>query len=147
MLKSIDNEVNGIIEESFAGQGIIKAFNAEQRTLDSFADANRRLYEAGWKSQFAGGLMKPVMDFVGNLGYVAVALMGGWLAVQGAITVGDIQAFIQYVKNFTQPLSQMSQVGAQLQQMAASAERVFEFLSEDEEADELAEGQPPVNLG
>ena len=140
-------EVNGIIEESFAGQGIIKAFNAEQRTLDSFADANRRLYEAGWKSQFAGGLMKPVMDFVGNLGYVAVALMGGWLAVQGAITVGDIQAFIQYVKNFTQPLSQMSQVGAQLQQMAASAERVFEFLSEDEEADELAEGQPPVNLG
>ena len=140
-------EVNGIIEESFAGQGIIKAFNAEQRTLDSFADANRRLYEAGWKSQFAGGLMKPVMDFVGNLGYVAVALMGGWLAVQGAITVGDIQACIQYVKNFTQPLSQMSQVGAQLQQMAASAERVFEFLSEDEEADELAEGQPPVNLG
>ncbi|MDD6767859.1 MAG: ABC transporter ATP-binding protein [Coriobacteriaceae bacterium] len=140
-------EVNGIIEESFAGQGIIKAFNAEQRTLDSFADANRRLYEAGWKSQFAGGLMKPVMDFVGNLGYVAVALMGGWLAVQGAITVGDIQAFIQYVKNFTQPLSQMSQVGAQLQQMAAAAERVFEFLSEDEEADWLAEGQPPVNLG
>ncbi|MGN0959404.1 MAG: ABC transporter ATP-binding protein, partial [Coriobacteriales bacterium] len=140
-------EVNGIIEESFAGQGIIKAFNAEQRTLDSFADANRRLYEAGWKSQFAGGLMKPVMDFVGNLGYVAVALMGGWLAVQGAITVGDIQAFIQYVKNFTQPLSQMSQVGAQLQQMAAAAERVFEFLSEDEEADGLAEGQPPVDFG
>ena len=140
-------EVNGIIEESFAGQGIIKAFNAEQRTMDTFADANQRLYEAGWKSQFAGGLMKPVMDFVGNLGYVAVALMGGWLAVQGAITVGDIQAFIQYVKNFTQPLSQMSQVGAQLQQMAAAAERVFEFLSEDEEADGLAEGQPPVDFG
>ncbi|MGN0038759.1 MAG: ABC transporter ATP-binding protein [Coriobacteriales bacterium] len=128
-------QVNGIIEETFSGQGVIKAFNGEQRALEEFNEANGRLYEAGWKSQFVSGLMKPVMDFVGNLGYVAVALMGGWLAVQGAITVGDIQAFIQYVKNFTQPLSQMSQVSTQLQQMAAAAERIFEFLGEEEEAE------------
>ena len=129
-------QVNGIIEESFSGQGVVKAYNGEQRALEEFGAANDKLYEAGWKSQFASGLMKPVMDLVGNLGYVAVALMGGWLAVQGAITVGDIQAFIQYVKNFTQPLAQMSQVSTQLQQMAAAAERIFEFLAEEEEVQE-----------
>ena len=134
--QEILGEVNGIVEESFSGQAIIKAFDKEEDIVKQFADANGRLYEAGWKSQFASGLMKPLMDFVGNIGYVVVALMGGWFAVNGAITVGDIQAFIQYVKNFTQPISQLSQVSVQFQQMAAAAERIFEFLDEEEEADE-----------
>ena len=129
-------EVNGIIEESFSGQSIIKAFDKEQDVVAQFNEANERLYEAGWKSNFASGLMRPLMDFVGNLGYVVVALMGGWFAVNKVITVGDIQAFIQYVKNFTQPIAQLSQVSVQLQQMAAAAERIFSFLDEEEEPEE-----------
>ncbi len=126
-------QVNGIVEESFSGQAIIKAFNKEADACERFEDANARLYDAAWKSQFASGMMKPLMDFIGNIGYVVVALMGGWFAVNGAITVGDIQAFIQYVKNFTRPISELSQVSVQFQQMAAAAERIFEFLDEEEE--------------
>ena len=136
--QEILGEVNGVVEESFSGQAIIKAFGKEQGAIEQFSDANNRLFEAGWKSQFVSGLMKPLMDFVGNLGYVVVALMGGWFAVNGVITVGDIQAFIQYVKNFTQPISQLSQVSVQFQQMAAAAERIFEFLDEEEEPEQEA---------
>lgn len=135
--QEILGEVNGIVEESFSGQAIIKAFDKEQDVVKQFSKANNRLYDAGWKSQFVSGLMKPVIDFVGNLGYVVVALAGGWFAVNGVITVGDIQAFIQYVKNFTQPISQLSQVSVQFQQMAAAAERIFEFLDEDEESEQM----------
>lgn len=142
--QEILGEVNGIVEESFSGQAIIKAFDKEKDVVAQFSDANNRLYEAGWKSQFVSGLMKPLMDFVGNLGYVVVALMGGWFAVNGVITVGDIQAFIQYVKNFTQPISQLSQISVQFQQMAAAAERIFDFLDEEDEPEQepaLLKGQ------
>ena len=129
-------EIDGQIEESFAGQNIIKAFNREDEVIEQFNATNTRLYKAAWKSQFISGIMKPLMDFVGNAAYVVVAVLGSFFAVQGVITVGDIQAFIQYVKNFTQPISQLSQVSNMLQQMAASIERVFEFLDEEEEAAE-----------
>ena len=124
--------INGQVEETFSGHTIVRAFNQEQATAAKFDETNGKLYESAWKSQFLSGLMMPVMSFVGNLGYVAVALVGSVLAVQGVITVGDIQAFIQYVKNFTQPITQLSQVGNVLQQMAAAAERIFAFLEEPE---------------
>ena len=124
--------INGQVEETFSGHTIVRAFNQEQATAAKFDETNAKLYESAWKSQFLSGLMMPVMSFVGNLGYVAVALAGSVLAVQGVITVGDIQAFIQYVKNFTQPITQLSQVGNVLQQMAAAAERIFAFLEEPE---------------
>ena len=124
--------INGQVEETFSGHTIVRAFNQEQATAAKFDETNSKLYESAWKSQFLSGLMMPVMSFVGNLGYVAVALAGSVLAVQGVITVGDIQAFIQYVKNFTQPITQLSQVGNVLQQMAAAAERIFAFLEEPE---------------
>ena len=124
--------INGQVEETFSGHTIVRAFNQEQATAAKFDETNGKLYESAWKSQFLSGLMMPVMSFVGNLGYVAVALAGSVLAVQGVITVGDIQAFIQYVKNFTQPITQLSQVGNVLQQMAAAAERIFAFLEEPE---------------
>ena len=130
--QDILGEVDGIVEETFSGQAIVKAFNREQATISTFNATNDRLYEAGWKSQFYSGLMKPLMDFVGNAAYVAVAVLGSYFAVQGIITVGDIQAFIQYVKNFTQPISQLAQVSNMLQQLAASSERIFEFLGEEE---------------
>lgn len=126
-------EINGIVEETFSGHAIVKAFNREDGTVDHFNETNARLYNSAWKSQFVSGLMQPIMNFVGNLGYVAVAITGSFLAVQGVITVGDIQAFIQYVKNFTQPITQLTQVSNVLQQMAAAAERIFAFLEAPEE--------------
>ncbi len=125
--------INGQVEETFGGQNVIKLFNKEQETLDEFNRTNKILYDSAWKSQFFSGMMQPIMAFVGNLGYAGVALCGGILAVKGTITVGDIQAFIQYVKNFTQPIQQIAQVINQVQSMAAAAERVFEFLGEEEE--------------
>lgn len=126
-------EINGQVEETFAGQNIVKAFNKEKDVLEEFRVKNEELYHSAWKSQFLSGLMQPVMTFVGNLGYVAVAITGSVFAVAGSITVGDIQAFIQYVKNFTQPIQQMANVSNLLQSTVAAAERVFEFLEEKEE--------------
>lgn len=126
-------EINGQVEETFAGQNIVKAFNKEKDVLEEFRVKNEELYHSAWKSQFLSGLMQPVMTFVGNLGYVAVAIAGSVFAVAGSITVGDIQAFIQYVKNFTQPIQQMANVSNLLQSTVAAAERVFEFLEEKEE--------------
>ncbi len=128
--------INGQVEETFSGHAIVKAFGQEQEALADFNVANDKLYESAWKAQFISGLMQPIMNFVGNLGYVAVAIMGSIFAVQRIITVGDIQAFIQYVKNFTQPITQLTQVSNVLQQMAAAAERIFEFLEAEEEAKE-----------
>ena len=125
--------VNGQVEEVYSGHNVVKAFNRETAVLDEFGTANDKLYESAWKSQFLSGLMMPVMNFVGNLGYVAVAVVGSIFAAQGIITIGEIQAFIQYVKNFTQPIQQLAQVSNMLQSMAAAAERVFEFLAEPEE--------------
>ena len=129
-------EINGQIEETFSGQAIVRAFNKEDAALAAFRETNEALYQSAWRSQFLSGLMMPVMSFVSNLGYVAVAIAGAVFAVQGRITVGDIQAFIQYVKNFTQPITQLAQVANVLQQMAAAAERIFEFLEAPEEASE-----------
>ncbi len=126
-------DINGTIEESYSGHTIIKAFNREDKVNGSFQETNAKLYSSAWRSQFLSGLMQPIMTFVGNLGYVAVAVSGSMLAVSGAITVGDIQAFIQYVKSFTQPITQIAQVFNMLQSMAAAAERIFEFLDEEEE--------------
>ena len=125
--------VNGQVEEVYAGHNVIKAFNREDAVLADFNAANDKLYESAWKSQFLSGLMQPIMNFVGNLGYVAVAIVGSIFAAAGSITIGDIQAFIQYVKNFTQPIQQLAQVSNMLQSMAAAAERGFEFLNEEEE--------------
>ena len=125
--------VNGQVEEVYAGHNVIKAFNREAAVLADFNAANEKLYQSAWKSQFLSGMMMPIMNFVGNLGYVAVAIVGSIFATNGIITIGDIQAFIQYVKNFTQPIQQLSQVSNMLQSMAAAAERVFEFLNEEEE--------------
>ncbi|MCR5652383.1 MAG: ABC transporter ATP-binding protein/permease [Ruminococcus sp.] len=126
-------EINGIVEESYSGHLIIKSYNKEDETVEEFEKTNDILYKSAWKSQFLSGMMMPITMFVGNLGYAAVALSGGMLAIQGIIHIGDIQAFVQYVKNFTQPIQQMSQVINQVQSMAAAAERVFEFLGEEEE--------------
>ena len=125
--------VNGQVEEVYSGHSVIKAFNRESPVQEEFDAANNRLFESAWKSQFLSGLMQPIMMFVGNLGYVAVAVAGSIFAARGVITIGDIQAFIQYVKNFTQPIQQLAQVSNMLQSMAAAAERVFEFLNEPEE--------------
>lgn len=139
--------VNGQVEEVYSGHNVIKAFNREQAVLEEFNTANDQLYASAWKSQFLSGLMMPIMNFVGNLGYVAVAIVGSIFAAAGIITIGDIQAFIQYVKNFTQPIQQLSQVSNMLQSMAAAAERVFEFLAEEEEdqtADPARRADPAV---
>lgn len=125
--------INGQVEETYGGQLVVKAFNKEAATIKTFEETNGVLYESAWKSQFLSGMMQPIMNFVGNLGYAGVAISGGILAANGVITIGDIQAFIQYVKNFTQPMTQMAQVINQVQSMAAAAERVFEFLNEEEE--------------
>lgn len=127
-------QVDGIIEESFTGQNIIQAFNRERRAVSDFDAVNDRLFDSGWRSQFLSGLMQPVMNFIGNLGYVAVVVVGAFLAIGGSIAIGDIQAFMQYVRNFTQPITQLSQVSNMLQMLAAAAERVFEFLDELEES-------------
>ena len=126
-------KINGQIEEVYSGQNIIKAFNREEAALAEFGETNRILYRSAWKSQFISGMMQPIMTFVGNLGYVAVAVSGSMLAIRGIIDVGEIQAFIQYVKNFTQPITQVAQVSNMFQSTAAAAERVFEFLEEPEE--------------
>ena len=126
-------EIDGQIEETFSGHNVVRAFNQEERIKAEFDRTNEKLYEAAWKSQFLSGLMHPIMNFVGNLGYVGVAVAGSMLAISGVITVGDIQAFIQYVRNFTQPITQLAQVSNMLQSMAAASERVFEFLEEPEE--------------
>ena len=125
--------INGQVEESYGGHLVIKAYNKEDEMIARFNRTNDVLYTSAWKSQFLSGIMMPIMQFVGNLGYAAVALSGGMLAIRGVITIGDIQAFIQYVKSFTQPIQQIAQVTNQVQSMAAAAERVFEFLGEEEE--------------
>ena len=125
--------VNGQVEEVYSGHNVVKAFDREDAVLNDFDEANNRLFESAWKSQFLSGLMQPIMTFVGNLGYVAVAVSGSIFAAHGIITIGDIQAFIQYVRNFTQPIQQLAQVSNMLQSMAAASERVFEFLGEPEE--------------
>ena len=125
--------INGQVEESYGGHLVIKAYNTEDEMIARFNRTNDVLYTSAWKSQFLSGIMMPIMQFVGNLGYAAVALSGGMLAIRGVITIGDIQAFIQYVKSFTQPIQQIAQVTNQVQSMAAAAERVFEFLEEEEE--------------
>ena len=125
--------INGQVEESYGGHLVIKAYNKEDEMIAQFNRTNDVLYTSAWKSQFLSGIMMPIMQFVGNLGYAAVALSGGMLAIRGVITIGDIQAFIQYVKSFTQPIQQIAQVTNQVQSMAAAAERVFEFLEEEEE--------------
>ncbi len=125
--------INGQIEEDFSGQLVIKAFNREQIVLNDFNSTNRDLYDSAWKSQFISGVMMPVMNFISYLGYAGVAISGGLLAIRGVIGVGDIQAFIQYVGNIKQPLAQLAQVMNQVQSMTAAAERVFEFLEEEEE--------------
>lgn len=126
-------KINGQVEETYSGQNIVKAFNREDAVLKEFEETNNILYQSAWKSQFLSGLMQPIMNFIGNLGYVAVAVSGSILAIRGTIEIGDIQAFIQYVKSFTQPITQIAQVSNMLQSTAAAAERVFEFLDEAEE--------------
>ena len=140
-------EVNGVVEEAISGHALVKAYNRQESTVASFEDANTRLYEAAWRAIYLSSFMKPVMDFIGNLGYVVVAILGSVFAVQGIITVGDIQAFIQYVKNFTQPLSQLTQISNIIQQLIASAERIFEFLDQQEESLDLYPETPEKNDG
>ncbi len=135
--------INGQVEEVFGGHLVVKVFNKEEEVVDEFKNTNAVLYDSAWKSQFLSGMMQPIMMFVGNLGYVAVAVSGGYLAIKKVITVGDIQAFIQYVKNFTQPIQQLAQVTNQVQSMAAAAERVFELLEEEEEEQKVSN---PVKL-
>ena len=130
--------VNGQVEEVYSGHNIVRAFNKEQDVIREFEEMNDVLYQSAWKSQFFSGMMMPIMQFVGNLGYVAVAILGGYLTIKNRIEVGDIQSFIQYVRNFTQPIQQAAQVANMLQSTAAASERVFEFLEEEEE-DQLAE--------
>lgn len=136
--------INGQVEETYSGHNVVRAFNREQAVLDEFRETNKKLYQSAWKSQFFSGLMQPIMQFIGNLGYVAVTVLGAILAAAGTIQVGDIQSFIQYVRNFTQPITQIAQVSNMLQSMAAAAERVFEFLAEEEE-DQLAESPVPAS--
>ncbi len=136
--------INGQVEEVYGGHLVVKVFNREKETIEEFDRTNEILYESAWKSQFLSGMMQPIMTFVGNLGYAAVALSGGMLAIRGVITIGDIQAFIQYVKNFTQPITQIAQVTNQLQSMAAATERVFEFLEEEEE-DQVTENAADIS--
>ena len=151
--------VNGHIEETFGGINVIQAFNKEDEVTEMFERENRLLCESAWKSQFLSGLMQPIMQFIGNLGYVAISILGGYFAISGRITVGNIQSFITYTRNFTQPISQIAQVSNMLQSMAAAAERVFRMLNEEEEVQKalvhatrevVRDGQTvtePVNIG
>jgi ATP-binding cassette, subfamily B, multidrug efflux pump len=136
-------QINGHVEEMYGGHLVIKAFNAERRSIEVFESHNAKLYKAAWSSQFISGLMMPMMTLVANLGYVAITVLGGNLALRKIITVGDIQAFIQYISSFSQPLAQIASISNVLQQTAAAAERVFEFLDEDEET---AESASPVGI-
>lgn len=136
-------KVNGQIEENFGGHNVVKVFNKENDVVEEFEKDNKKLYESAWKSQFFSGMMMPVMQFVGNLGYVMVALLGGVLAIRNVIEVGEIQSFFQYIRNFTQPIQQIAQVTNLLQSSAAASERVFEFLEEPEEDQEV---ENPVDI-
>jgi len=135
--------VNGHVEEMYGGHIVMKAFNGEKDSIEKFDKLNNTLYKSAWKSQFLTSIVMPVMNFVSNLGYVGVCVLGGWLAIKKTIEVGDIQAFIQYVRSFTQPITQIANISNILQQTAASAERVFEFLEEEEEVSEV---QNPVKI-
>lgn len=135
--------VNGHVEEMFGGHVVVKAFNGEAKSVKKFDQQNNALYGVAWKAQFLSGIMRPIMRFIGNLGYVAVVIIGGWLATRELITVGDIQAFIQYVRSFTQPITQLANISNVIQQTVAAAERVFEFLAEGEETPDAAH---PVTL-
>lgn len=135
--------VNGQVEEIYSGHNIVKAFNKEEEEVKKFEKVNDTLYHSAWKSQFLSGMMMPIMTFIGNIGYVAVSILGGWLAVKRTIAVGDILAFVQYVRSFTQPIAQVAQIVNVLQSTAAAAERVFEFLEEEEE---VPEAENPVKL-
>ena len=136
--RSLGN-VNGHIEEMYSGHIVMKAFNGEEKSIAQFAEYNDELYDSAWKSQFLSGLMQPIAMFVGNIGYVGVCILGGWLAMNGVIEIGDIQSFIIYVRNFNNPISQVAQTMNVLQSTAAAAERVFEFLSEEEEVKETTQ--------
>lgn len=136
-------EVNGQVEEIYSGHNVVKAFNKEDDVVREFEKTNDMLYTSAWRSQFFSGMMMPIMQFVGNLGYVMVALLGGYMVIQGNVAVGDIQAFFQYIRNFTQPIQQIAQVTNMLQSSAAAAERIFEFLDEEEE-DQTVEN--PVDI-
>ena len=138
--------INGQVEEVYSGHNIVKAFNKEEDIIKTFNDTNAVLYQSAWKSQFFSGMMMPIMQFVGNLGYVAVSILGGYLVIRNAIQVGDIQSFIQYVRQFTQPIQQVAQVANMLQSTAAASERVFEFLDEEEEEQTVADPVPTDNL-
>ena len=138
--------VNGQVEEVFSGLTIVKAFNGEKDAQKEFEKANSELYSSAWRSQFLSGLMHPIMNFISNIGYVGVAIAGGYLAINGNITVGDIQSFIQYNKQFTQPINQIAQVSSMLQAMVAATERIFEFLEEDEEVETYVEGTTTESL-
>ena len=129
--------VNGQVEEVYGGHNIVKAFNGEEKAIEKFEQENEILYRSAWKSQFLSGLMHPIMNFMGNVSYVAVSILGGYYAIKGRITVGNIQSFIQYSKQFNQPIAQIAQISGTLQSMAAAAERIFEFLEEKEEIQEL----------
>ena len=129
--------VNGQVEEVYGGHNIVKAFNGEEKAIEKFEQENEVLYKSAWKSQFLSGLMHPIMNFMGNVSYVAVSILGGYYAIKGRITVGNIQSFIQYSKQFNQPIAQIAQISGTLQSMAAAAERIFEFLEEKEEIQEL----------
>ena len=132
-------DVNGTIEEMYSGHNIISSFNASEKMLKKFNKQNEKLYESAWKSNFLSGLMHPIMTFVGNLGYVLISIIGGYFAIQGRITIGNIQSFISYTKNFTHPITQIAQISNMLQAMMAAAERIFEFLEEQEEQQEETE--------
>lgn len=136
-------KVNSHVEEMYSGHVIMKAFNGEKKSIEDFGKYNEELYQSAWKSQFFSSIMMPLMNFVGNLGYVAVSIQGGILAINGTISVGDIQAFLQYVRSFTQPISQTAQISNTLQSTAAAAERVFQFLAEEEEVEDIAQ---PVSI-
>ena len=132
-------DTNGIVEEMYSGHNIITSFNATEKMMKKFNEKNEKLYEASWKSGFLSGLMHPIMAFIGNLGYVLISIVGGYFAIKRRITIGNIQSFITYTKNFTQPISQIAQISNMLQAMMAAAERIFEFLEETEEIDETPE--------
>lgn len=136
-------QVNGHIEEVYSGNNIVKAFNGEKQVEKKFEEINNKLYESAWKSQFISGMMMPIMNFIGNLGYVTVSILGGWLTIKGIIEVGDILSFIQYIRSFTQPIVQVAQISNVLQSTMAAAERVFEFLEEEEET---KDPENPVKL-
>ena len=138
--------VNGQVEEIYGGHNIVKVFGREEQVIKEFEKQNNELYKSGWRSQFLSGLMHPLMNFVGNIGYVSVAIMGGYFAVKGKITVGNIQSFIQYNKQFTQPIGQVAQISSTIQAMVASAERVFEFLEEEQEVEDIKNPVPTEKI-